>query len=140
MWTIGDWIIMSRRKTTAEGYIKLTFWFNQWLFEGRRCFAANVDFSRFDKVSFVGLFVFVNMIINCFILPPPPLFILLKHFVCVSKTKKKCWLKLNGKLMYIIEMNWSRLLYVLNYWEKKIKKRITVPGYLWIIYRKHTIG
>lgn len=78
--------------------------------------AANVDFSFLIKVSFVGLFVFVNMMISCSV-NPPTAFLFCKNTLSVLQNRIcKCWRKLNGKLMYVI--NWICLLYVWNYSKK----------------------
>lgn len=81
--------------------------------------ATNVGFSFFIKVSFVGLFVFVNMMISCSVKPPTPTaFLFCENTLSVFQNRIcKCWRKLNGKLMYVI--NWIRLLYVWNYSKKK---------------------
>lgn len=47
--------------------------------------AANVSFSFLIKVLFVGLFVFVNMMIYCSVDPPPQLFYFAKTLVRVTK-------------------------------------------------------
>lgn len=96
--------------------------------------AANVGFSFLIKVSFVGLFVFVNMMVYCSV-NPPTAFLFCKNTLSVLQNKIcKCWRKLNGKLMYVI--NWICLLYVWNYSKKRLKKNYS--AWIFMNYRKST--
>lgn len=97
--------------------------------------AANVGFSFLIKVSFVGLFVFVNMMVNCSV-NPPTAFLFCKNTLSVLQNRIcKCWRKLNGKLMYVI--NWICLLYVWNYSKKKRLKK-NYSAWIFMNYRKST--
>lgn len=76
----------SRRTTTVGNYNGITkYSFVSYLQESLRC-CRNVLFflSLFDKVLFVGLFVFVKYD-HFLLLLPQPQFIFIKHFVCVTK-------------------------------------------------------
>lgn len=73
----------SRRTTTVGNYNNITkYSFVSHLQESRD--VAVFFFSLFDKVLFVGLFVFVKYDHSLLLLPQPR-FIFLKHFVCVTK-------------------------------------------------------
>lgn len=70
-----NWRERHKVQTTAEDYNLQIFCFLIKASTSLRC-CANVVFS-FDKVLFVGLFVFVNMIILLFFCHDPPPHLLL---------------------------------------------------------------
>lgn len=111
--TVWEKSIVFNRKTAAGGYKKLRIsitdlvsfnkstimqqWFSHYL----------IEYCLWDCLC-----LWIS-IIYCFL--PQILFFFIQHCECCKNRICKCWLKLNGKLMYVIKMDWSCLLYVLTY-------------------------